>query len=88
VAAYIHATIHAYISGLESAESIKLIKVDKEVACKGPPSLDDLNYITHCYTKTNYSWPELSKYMCAKPNNVLLLDKARYSVSNKLCSLV
>jgi Helitron helicase-like domain at N-terminus len=44
VAAFIRENVHAYVPGLESAESIKAITLDKDVTSRGPPSPDSLNY--------------------------------------------
>jgi Helitron helicase-like domain at N-terminus len=44
VASYIEANVRAYLPGLESAESVQAIRVDKEVVCRRPPDPEDPNY--------------------------------------------
>jgi hypothetical protein len=44
VTAYIRQNVHAYVPGLETAESIKAIPIDREVSCRGPPCPDALDY--------------------------------------------
>jgi hypothetical protein len=46
VVEYIRANVRAYVPGLESAESIHAIPVDKEIMCKRPPNPNNSNYET------------------------------------------
>jgi hypothetical protein len=44
VSAYIRANLRAYLPGLESAESVKRIPVEKEIAYNRPPNPDAVDY--------------------------------------------
>ena len=50
VVAYIHANLWAYLPALESAESMKSLPRDKEIAYNWPPKPDMPNYEHHLHT--------------------------------------
>jgi hypothetical protein len=74
---YIKANLRAYLPGLESAESIQELDVDKETACKWPPDPNAPNYET-LLKQDELSLARLEQIHVCKRRRCLFEDERGY----------
>jgi hypothetical protein len=58
VVEYIRANLRSYLPGLDSAEAVQKIPIEREAACQGPPSPEHPEYDR--LLKRNCDWHELN----------------------------